>query len=65
VRRIVAAGNRVVPAVLADEAYKAEDPVAVLGLVRLVELRGWERRAGDAEIDATLRHHGTGPGGST
>ena len=75
--RIVAAGNTVVPALLAlealglrvevtagensvcratrgDESYVADDPVAVLGLVRLVEVRGWDWPATDAEIDATF-----------
>ena len=76
---IFAAGNTVVPAVLALEAlgfkvevtqvaeipmcratrgaesYAAEDPVTVLGLVRLVEIRGWDWGATDAEIDATFQ----------
>jgi hypothetical protein len=33
-----------------DESYLAEDLVALLGLVRLVELRSWEWRANDDEI---------------
>jgi hypothetical protein len=41
-----------------DESYFAEDPVAVLGLIRLVELRSWEWRASDDEIDRTLRRFG-------
>jgi hypothetical protein len=78
-KSIAAAGNTVVPAVLAledhgfkvsrvlvgdhevyraargDEAYTAEDPVTVLGLVRLVELRTWDWRASDSEIERVLR----------
>lgn len=83
VHHIAAAGNTVVPALLAlealgfhvemsraddamcratrgDEGYLAEDPVTVLGLVRLVELRTWEWRAADADIDSTLRRHRMG-----
>ena len=74
---IVAAGNTVVPAILAlealgfrvemsdgeharcqarrdSESYLADDPVTVLGLVRLVELRSWDWGASDAEVDAAL-----------
>jgi hypothetical protein len=78
-RRIVAAGNTVVPAVLALEAagyrvsklnddlfeatsldgsYVADDPVALLGLIKLVELRGWTWRASDSEIDSVLARFG-------
>lgn len=32
-----------------DEAYAADDPVLVLGLVKLVEVRGWSWRASDLE----------------
>jgi hypothetical protein len=75
---IIAAGNTVVPALLAlealgfrvevtagehslcqatrgDESYAAGDPVTVLGLVRLVEVRGWDWAATDAEIDAVFQ----------
>lgn len=34
--------------------FVAEDPVAILGLVKLAELRGREWRADDAEIDRVL-----------
>lgn len=34
--------------------FTADDPVAVLGLVALVEVRGADWRASDAEIDLTL-----------
>ncbi len=38
-----------------QEEYGAEDPVALLGPIGLVELRSWERGASDAQIDETLR----------
>lgn len=41
-----------------DQSFVAEDPVALLGLIRLVELRSREWRASDAEIEATLRRFG-------
>ena len=41
-----------------DDEYMADDPVAVLGLVKLVEVRGPEWRASDQEIDGTLRKYG-------
>jgi hypothetical protein len=37
------------------ESYVADDPVTVLGLVRLVELRGWDWGASDAENTAALQ----------
>jgi hypothetical protein len=73
-KMIAAAGNTVVPALLAlerlgftvsiersgdveevsatrgGESYLAEDPVAVLGLVKLIEVRGWDWRPTDAEL---------------
>ena len=41
-----------------DETYSADDPVTVLGLVRLVELRGWEWAATDTEIESVLEKYG-------
>ena len=38
-----------------QEEYGAEDPVALLGLIRLVELRSWDWPASDRQIDETLR----------
>ena len=38
--------------------YVARDPVTLLGLVRLVEIRGWSWQASDTEIDATLERFG-------
>ena len=43
-----------------NETYSADDPVTVLGLVRLVELRTWEWGATDAEIESVLEKHGLG-----
>lgn len=40
-----------------DETYLAEDPVAVLGLVKLVEMRSWEWQPSDLEIDEVMRRH--------
>ena len=40
------------------ETYVGEDPVAVLGLVKLIETRGWGWQAGDMEIDEVLRRYG-------
>ena len=78
---IAAAGNTVVPGILALEAagfevsiqatadrttvravrngdiYTADDPVTVLGLVRLLELRGEVWQATDDEITRTLARH--------
>jgi hypothetical protein len=43
-----------------EESYLAGDPVGVLGLVRLVETRGWEWRAADAEIEEVMRRYALG-----
>ena len=43
-----------------QEEYEAEDPVALFGLIRLIELRSWDWAASDAQIDDTLRHYGMG-----
>src|SRR5215510_3069971 len=34
-----------------DETYVAADPIEVLGLVKLIEIRGWDWKAADAEIE--------------
>jgi hypothetical protein len=84
VRHISAAGNTVVPALLAlealgfrvditsdgeppmcratrgDEVYVADDPVSLLGLVKLVEIRGWNWTPEDSEVDATLQRYSLG-----
>ena len=38
--------------------YVAEDPVMLLGLIKLVELRTWSWQPSDEEIDATLKRFG-------
>jgi hypothetical protein len=43
-----------------EEVYLADDPVAVLGLVKLVEGRGWDWQPLDAEIQSTLKRHAIG-----
>ena len=37
--------------------YTAGDPVAVLGLIKLIELRGEAWRPADSEVDETLRRY--------
>jgi hypothetical protein len=80
-KRIAAAGNTVVPALLAleqlgfhilvrynsvgqtvvavrgDEEYMADDPVALLGLIKLIEVRQWHWGATDQEIKATRQKY--------
>jgi hypothetical protein len=41
-----------------DETYVSEDPVGVLGLVKLIESRGWQWKAADFEIAEAMRRHG-------
>jgi hypothetical protein len=43
-----------------DDTYLAEDPVAVLGLAKLIEMRGWNWQADDVEIDEIMRRYGLG-----
>ena len=83
-RHISAAGNTVVPALLAlealgfrvditgdgerptsratrgDEVYVADDPVSLLGLVKLVEIRGWNWTPEDSEFHATMQRYSPG-----
>jgi len=83
-KTIAAAGNTVVPALLAleslgfdvlvetvserqtcrvtrgDEIYVADDPVTVLGLVKLVEARGWNWRAEDQQLRQAIQRYGLG-----
>jgi hypothetical protein len=40
--------------------YVASDPVCLLGLVKLVEVRGWAWHATGVEIDTTLERFGLG-----
>jgi hypothetical protein len=41
-----------------QETYVGDDPIEVLGLVKLIEMRGWEWRAQDSEIDEAMRRYG-------
>lgn len=43
-----------------EETYIGEDPVAVLGLVKLIETRGWGWEAADIEIDQVLERYQLG-----
>ncbi|HZW89742.1 MAG TPA: hypothetical protein VFF12_11745 [Myxococcaceae bacterium] len=54
--RIEASGS--CRAVRGDEEYLARDPATVLGLIKLVEVRGWDWRAADADIEAVARRYG-------
>ena len=52
-----ATGAEQVRAIRGDETYLANDPVALLGLVKLIEERGWEWRPDDAEISAAIERY--------
>ena len=80
-KRIAAAGNTVVPALLAlehlgfdvvvhdsspgqtvvaargGEQYVGDDPLAVLGLIKLIEVRSWDWRPADSEFDNTMHKY--------
>jgi hypothetical protein len=83
-KTIAAAGNTVVPAILAlevlgfdvfveavgegqtcravrgDECYSADDPVTVLGLIKLVEARGWDWHPDDQQLGRAIQRYGLG-----
>jgi hypothetical protein len=40
-----------------DETYGADDPVAVLGLLKLVELRDWSWQASDADLERVRQQY--------
>ena len=42
----------------AEDTYSADDPVTLLGLVKLIEMRSWKWKPTDAQIDATLKKYG-------
>jgi hypothetical protein len=50
-------GQDLVRAVRGDETYVADDPVAVLGLVKLVEIRGWQWGAADPDLARVIRQY--------
>jgi hypothetical protein len=43
-----------------EEDYLAEDPVAVLGLVKLIEVRGWAWQPDDQDIDDVMQRYELG-----
>jgi hypothetical protein len=43
-----------------DENYLAEDPVALLGLMKLIETRSWDWHPEDTEIDDVIRRYELG-----
>ena len=54
----VSAAEGAIRAERGDEAYLAEDPVALLGLIRLIEVRSWDWHASDEEIRTALARFG-------
>lgn len=49
--------GQMVTAVRGEEEYFAEDPVAVLGLIKLIEVRSWQWGASDLEVEQTLHKY--------
>jgi hypothetical protein len=43
-----------------DDVYMADDPVSALGLVKLVEVRGWDWAPSDAELQPVMQRHSLG-----
>jgi len=60
IRIEAAEGDERVRATRGDETYLADDPVALLGLVKLIEERGWEWQPDDAEISAAIERYELG-----
>jgi hypothetical protein len=54
---VVVDGSLVV-ATAGNERFVADDPVTVLGLVKLIETRSWSWMASDEEITTTLGRFG-------
>lgn len=52
-----AEGSEQIVAVRGDERYIADDPVTVLGLIKLVEVRSWSWHAADEEIEHGLEKY--------
>ena len=53
-------GRDLFRAMKGEESFAADDPVSVLGLVKLVETRGREWQASDLEIEEALRRYDLG-----
>ena len=51
------AGRQVCRAVKGDATFHADDPVAVLGLIKLVEARGWEWKLSDTDSHLILKRY--------
>ena len=49
--------GQTVVAVREGEEYQADDPITVLGLIKLIEIRSWNWRAADSDIDTTLQKY--------
>ena len=47
-------------AVRGEEKYFAGDPVTVLGLIKLIELRTWQWSASDSDVEKTLHRYRLG-----
>jgi hypothetical protein len=54
------AGASLLHAKRGDEEYVGEDPVAVLGLIKLVETRTWDWKPTDAEIQEVIERYQLG-----
>lgn len=57
----VTVDGSLVVATASNERFAADDPVTVLGLVKLIETRSWNWRASDEEITATIGKFGWDP----
>jgi hypothetical protein len=53
-----AGDRRFIRATRGEETYVGDDPIEVLGLVKLIEIRGWEWMPGDSEIEESMRRYG-------
>jgi len=51
------AGRDLFSANRGDETFSGEDPVTVLGFVKLVEARGWTWRGSDADLARVTRQY--------
>jgi len=54
----VSVGEGSIVASSANGRFVADDPVAVLGLIKLVETRSWDWRASNEQVDQALERFG-------
>jgi hypothetical protein len=47
-------------AVRGEEEYFADDPVTVLGLIKLIEVRTWQWSVNDSELEKTMQKYRLG-----